>query len=112
MSEFEAFVARRQDVPNKVVLFTKKKKTTALFKGLTSEYRDRLEVRSIIAHQKFAEVHESAAEIRNEYKIEKYPSLAVFRKNESGTAVPEIFTGKLSFNNIADWLDGLSLIHI
>ncbi len=44
LGDVEKFLSRRPDVPYKVILFTKKESTTALFKGLTAEYRDRLEL--------------------------------------------------------------------
>lgn len=47
MTDFEEFLVRRPDVPHKVILFTKKEVTTALYKGLSAEYKDRLEVISI-----------------------------------------------------------------
>ena len=42
-SELESFLADNL-VPNKVILFTNKEETSPLYKGITSEFRDRLDV--------------------------------------------------------------------
>lgn len=58
LDEAEEFLNSRPDVPWKIMLFTNKRKTTALYKGLASEYRDRLDL---------AEIYDSAEEIVNKY---------------------------------------------
>lgn len=45
LEEFLSF----SELPNKVILFTDKKETSVMFKGMTSIYRDRIDVNFYIA---------------------------------------------------------------
>jgi protein disulfide-isomerase A6 len=96
LDQANEFINRRPDVPHKVFLFTSKDETTALFKGLTAEYRDRLE---------FAEVLHHSKEVCENFEITDFPTLAIFKKNEDGNMEVVTFTEELKFNTIGDWLD-------
>ena len=104
LDEVTEFIHRRRDVPHKVILYTKKKTTTALFKGLTAAYRDRLE---------FAEVPHTAVDITMEFAITKFPTLVVYAVNtdfEDESLDTFIYDGELKYNSIGDFLDEFALV--
>jgi protein disulfide-isomerase A6 len=85
------------------MLFTNKRKTTALYKGLSSEYRDKLDL---------AEIYDSAVEIVEKYQISTFPMLVAVNMHLDDDDLDlemKIYEGKLNFNNIGDWLDGYAL---
>ena len=94
------FLSGREDLPYKVILFTKKKKTSRIIKGLTAEYFNRLP---------FAEVHISQKKIVKEFGVESFPQIVVVRVGGDGTKDIVRYDGDLKFGDLKTFLDGYAL---
>eukprot|EP00825_Cyclidium_porcatum_P040439 TRINITY_DN5111_c0_g2_i5.p1 TRINITY_DN5111_c0_g2~~TRINITY_DN5111_c0_g2_i5.p1 ORF type:complete len:672 (-),score=172.46 TRINITY_DN5111_c0_g2_i5:332-2347(-) len=92
--ELEEFLSNQQ--LNKVLLFTNKKDTSILYKGLTAHYKDRL---------LFGEVSNKAEELIAKYKVEKFPTLMVLqtKENEKEPTIT-IYNQELQFKVIVEFL--------
>lgn len=64
LEQVDKFFDRRPDLEYKVILFSDKKRTWTVFKGLTAEFKDRLD---------FAEVYKSASDVLEHFEITKMP---------------------------------------
>jgi hypothetical protein len=58
VDQIDKFFDRRPDLDYKVILFSNKKRTWTVFKGLTAEFKDRLD---------FGEVYQSSTEVMNHF---------------------------------------------
>jgi hypothetical protein len=56
-----------------VILFTNKKKTWNVFKGITAEFKDKID---------FAEVYKSAKSVLKAFGVNKVPSLYMYKKKD------------------------------
>ena len=74
MKDVERFFDRRPDLEYKVVLFTNKKKTWNIFKGITAEFNNRLD---------FAEIYKSARPVLHFFEIRKVPKIVVYKRIRS-----------------------------
>jgi len=69
--QIDKFFEKRPDLDYKVILFSNKKRTWTVFKGLTAEFKDRLD---------FGEVYQSSKSILSHFKIKKLPSIVVYKR--------------------------------
>jgi hypothetical protein len=83
---------------NKVILFTEKKVTAAIYKGLTIHYFRRLY---------FAEVTETPEtnEILDEFEIEEFPQVFLLQRNEDGSYTRELYEGDVIWDRLVKYLD-------
>jgi thioredoxin-like negative regulator of GroEL len=98
-TDLEEFLADKL-IRNKVILFTSKDETSPLYKGATSEFRDRLD---------FAEVHENARDIVKKYKIDTFPTLMVLIGQEDDSWEKEIYTNELRMDKLRRFLNYYAL---
>lgn len=86
---------------NKVLLFTDKKQSGLIFKGLSSYFYDRI---------LFCEIQNSEAELVSKYKIKKYPTLIVVETLDEDLESPrdqeEVheYTGNLKAKDISEFI--------
>lgn len=94
-SQLDDFLENEQ--LNKVLLFTDKKDTSILYKGITAHFKDRLF---------FAEVPSSLVALTEKYNVNKFPTLLVL-KNIKNSDEPEIITydKELQFKAIVEFLN-------
>lgn len=78
---------------NKLVLFTEKEKTTALFQSLSAQFHSR--------GIKFAQVHKKSTDLVDMYRISKFPSLVMLLNDGSSNA----YDGTSTAVEIAKWLE-------
>lgn len=78
---------------NKTILFTNKEHAPLIFKGISSKFRNRLEV---------GIVFEVSSEISQEYDVTEYPTLLVIKEDES--EIPEKFKGRHEFKDLVRFL--------
>ena len=80
-SQIKEFFEQRDDIPTKVILITNKKKTWNVFKGITAEFKDRID---------FAEVYKSAKSVLKTFGVKKVPSLYMFKKKDNVTSLDSL----------------------
>lgn len=83
---------------NKVILFTEKKVTAAIYKGLSIHYYKRLY---------FGEVSETPEtnDILDEFEIEEFPQVFVLLRNEDGSYTRELYEGDVIWDRLVRYLD-------
>lgn len=96
LAELEGLLADKT-IPNKVLLFTTKKEAPLVSRGLSAEFRDRLE---------FIEVHVDQEEVLKKYGVETLPAIIVDQVDQNKQ---EVFEGQLKINEIAKWLEQFAL---
>ena len=89
-SSLEDFMEKEEQLA-KVILFTNKKNTPAIFKALTLEFKDRLV---------FGEVRESESDYCEKYKVSQFPTILV----QPVKGDPVKFDGVISYAGIAEFL--------
>ena len=89
---------------NKVILFTNKKTTPLMFRGLSGYFYDRLH---------FGVVHETEKALCERLNIKKFPSIMVIQTIEDGVIVDEpidiMYTGELDVQHIVQFLNKYAL---
>lgn len=86
-SDFSEFLNREG---NKTVLFTNKEQVPLIFKGISSRFRDRIEV---------GIVFENCSSVIEEYQVTEYPTLIVFDDQQVVR-----FNGRHEFKDVAKFL--------
>ena len=89
---------------NKVILFTNKKQTPLMFRGLSGYFYDRLQ---------FGVVHDTEKSLCERLNIKTFPSIMVVQTIEDGVIVDEpidiMYTGELNVENIVQFLNKYAL---
>ena len=105
MNGVELFFNGRPDLEYKVILFTNKKRTWNIFKGLTAEFNNRLD---------FAEIYKSAGSVLKFFEINKVPQIVVYKRLKSPAFSIEDFEvheydDDKEFDYIKEFLDDFAL---
>ena len=96
----------RNNEMNKFILFTEKKNTPLLFKGLSNYFYDKI---------KFAVVKKSENEICEKFKVSKFPSLLIYQNvdNKNNNILDEaeikFYEGEQNAKNIINFLKNYEL---
>ena len=82
----------------KAILFTNKKRPSAIFKAITSRYRDRIS---------FGMVHKDDPELLDEYASMQMPALCVlsYSETEEEPIEPVWFSGEFTIAGLSEFLD-------
>ena len=83
---------------NKTVLFTNKDQVPLIFKGISSKFRDRLEI---------GVVFENNSEIIQDFDVSEYPTLLAFAEEQD---VPDKFKGRHEFKDLVRFLQSYARI--
>ncbi|GMH42272.1 hypothetical protein BSKO_10191 [Bryopsis sp. KO-2023] len=73
VSDFQAFLDENEE-EKKVILFTEKREPPLLMKSLSARFQDEI---------KFAQVHSSDSEVVKEFKVNKFPSIVIFKEGKN-----------------------------
>eukprot|EP00744_Colponema_vietnamica_P001302 GILI01002172.1.p1 GENE.GILI01002172.1~~GILI01002172.1.p1 ORF type:complete len:419 (+),score=154.25 GILI01002172.1:95-1351(+) len=88
----DSFVKDKPSMP-KVILFTNKKATPAIFKALSTQFKGKLI---------FGEVRDSETDLVSKYKVTKFPTLLLLTVREPK---PVVYKGEMKHSAIFDWLN-------
>eukprot|EP01023_Acetabularia_acetabulum_P024569 TRINITY_DN2369_c0_g1_i4.p1 TRINITY_DN2369_c0_g1~~TRINITY_DN2369_c0_g1_i4.p1 ORF type:complete len:749 (-),score=166.87 TRINITY_DN2369_c0_g1_i4:288-2534(-) len=93
LPDYEDFANQNQEL-NRVLLFTEKGESTALYKSISMRYRGRLA---------FAEISHKSKALVKKYHVKDFPHLLVHQTQPTEEQV--VYSGKLKAAKLLQWLD-------
>eukprot|EP00743_Colponemidia_sp_Colp-15_P000346 GILK01000398.1.p1 GENE.GILK01000398.1~~GILK01000398.1.p1 ORF type:complete len:414 (-),score=76.69 GILK01000398.1:208-1449(-) len=91
----DTFLTTKQNMP-KVLLFTNKKQTPLLLKGLSNFFKDRMH---------FGQVADTEERVVKKYKVKKFPTIMVFLPGPDGMGKQLTYNGDMKYDAIFEWLN-------
>lgn len=97
-SGIDAFFTDERSLPH-VLLFTDKKSTSPLYKGMAAEFRNRIA---------FGEVRKpEIGDLKSRYEIKSFPMLLAFSPGDSSLEKAVVYTGSYKPSSLRKYFDGL-----
>jgi hypothetical protein len=91
----------RPEIPNKIVILTKRKFTSKVIKGISAEFKDRLVI---------AQVPSSFTDLVNSFQVEKFPAMFSIKDNEGGIGgFTQKYDGKMSLRSMKKFCEEFAL---